>query len=77
MLKIYSNHNKLDICYNFTIGQTFPDVQGKLSHIEINGNELMSLLKIKDIPIYSPEKSYLIWHGRHAGRIMKVLREMF
>jgi len=76
MLKIYSNHNKKDISYSFTMGQSFPDVQGKLLRIEINGNELSKLMEVKEIPLCSTDNSYLVWHGRHAGRILQTLREI-
>ena len=67
MLKIYSNHNKQDVSYSFTIGQSFPDVEGKLLRIEISGNELLKLMEVKEIPLCSVNNSYLIWHGKHAS----------
>lgn len=77
MLKIYSNHNKQDVSYSFKIGQSFPSVQGKLLRIEISGSELSKLMEAKEIPLCSTDNSQLVWHGRHAGRVLKVLRELF
>lgn len=77
MLKIYSNHNKQDVSYSFKIGQSFPDVQGKLLRIEISSNELSKLMEAKEIPLCSVDNSYLVWHGKCAGRVLKVLRELF
>ncbi len=76
MLKIVTNHNKQDITYSYTIGQTFPDIKGKLLRIEISGNELSRLLKEKEIPICAIDTSYLIWHDRSAGSVLKLLREI-
>ena len=76
MLKIITNHNKQDIVYSFTIGQTFPDIQGKLLRLELNGNELLKLIQEKEIPICAIDNSYLIWHDKNAGHILKILREI-
>lgn len=76
MVKIVANHNKQEITYSYTIGQTFPTVEGKLIRIEVNGNELSKLMEKKEIPI-AADNSYLIWHGKQAGGILKILREMF
>lgn len=76
MLKIVTNHNKQDVTYSYTIGQEFPDVQGKLIRVELNGQELQRLIKEKEIPICAIDHSYLIWHGKQAGGILKVLREI-
>jgi hypothetical protein len=77
MLKIYVNHNKQDIVHSYSIGQTFPQINGKLLKIEINGNELNRLAQHKDIPLVSLDSSYLVWHGRNAGSLLKILREVF
>lgn len=76
MLKIVTNHNKQDVTYSYTIGQTFPDVQGKLLRVEISGNELSQLLKEKEIPVCGVDGSYITWHGKQAGGILKLLREI-
>lgn len=76
MLKIFANHNKQDVTYSYTLGQTFPDVQGKLLRVEISGNELSRLLQEKEIPICQVDNSYIIWHGKQAGSILKLLREI-
>jgi hypothetical protein len=77
MIKIYSNYNKQDVSYSFKIGQTFPEVQGKLLRIEMSGNELSKLMEAKEIPLCSADNSHLVWHGKHAGRVLKVLKELF
>lgn len=76
MLKIFANHNKQDIVYSYTVGQSFPDVQGKLLRIELNGNELLKFFQEKKLPLCAIENSYLIWHGKQAGRVLKLLREI-
>jgi hypothetical protein len=76
LLKIYTNHNKQDVTYSYTVGQIFPDIQGKLLRIEISGNELLRLNKEKEIPICAIDTVCLIWHDRNAGRIVKILREV-
>lgn len=77
MLKIIANHNRQDITYSFTVGQNFPDIQGKLISVEANGNELDKLLEVKEIPVNLVKGGYVIWHGRHAGSVLKILRELF
>lgn len=76
MVKIVANHNKQDITYSYTIGQSFPDVQGKLLSVEVSGKELSKLMEEKEIPICAADSSYLIWHGRQAGSVVKMLREI-
>lgn len=76
MLKIVCNHNKEDITHSFTIGQTFPDIKGKLIRIELSGNELKELFKEKDVPINNIDNSCLIWHDKNAGHILKILKEI-
>ncbi len=76
MLKIFTNHNKQDVTYSYTVGQVFPDIQGKLLRVEISGNELLRLNQEKEIPIYAIDTSCIIWHDRNAGRIVKMLREI-
>ena len=76
MLKIVTNHNKQDVTYSYTLGQTFPEVEGKLLRIELNGAELAKLLQTKEIPVSAIDTSYLIWHGKNAGHILKLLREV-
>lgn len=83
MLKIFANHNKQDITYSFSVGQAFPNVQGKLLRIEISGYELEQLVEAKEIPIYThaenkPVKTIcLVWNNKEAGRILKDLRDLF
>ena len=77
MLKIYCNHEKEPVCHSFSVGQIFPDVKGKLIRIEINGKELAKLMEAKEIPICESEYAYLVWDGKQAGSILKVLRELF
>ena len=77
MVRIVVNHNKQDITHTFTMGQTFPDVQGKLLSVEVSGKELSKLMEKKEIPICAADSSYLVWHGKPAGSILKMLRELF
>ena len=76
MLKIITNHNKQNIVYSFSLGQIFPDVQGKLLQIELNGKELTKLVQEKEIPICAIDNSFITWNGRAAGRILKLLKEI-
>lgn len=76
MLKIVTNHNKQDVTYSYSLGQEFPEVQGKLVRVELNGQELQRLLKEKEIPICAIDQAYIIWHGKQAGGILKILREI-
>jgi hypothetical protein len=76
MLKIIANHNKQDITYSFTVGQSFPDIKGKLVSVEVSGKELSKLMEKKEIPLCSVDNSCLIWHGRQAGGILKILKEI-
>ena len=79
MLKIFCNHEKQNITYSYTMGQAFPDVKGKLLRIEISGAELEKLIETKEIPIYTSHGKTicLVWNGKEAGRMLKVLREIF
>lgn len=77
MLKIVTNHNKQDITYSYTIGQNFPDIEGKLISIELSGKELQELLEIREIPVCEIDKAHLVWQGKHAGSVLKSLREIF
>lgn len=76
MLKIVTNHNKKDIIYSYTLGQIFPEVQGKLLQVELSGKELARLVEEKEIPICAIDNSCLVWHGKNAGHILKMLREI-
>lgn len=76
MLKIVTNHNKQDITYSYTLGQTFPDIQGKLLQVELSGKELAKLVQEKEIPLCAIDTSCLVWHGKQAGGILKILREI-
>lgn len=77
MVKIVANHNKVDITHSYSLGQTFPNVEGRLLRIEVNGAELLRLMEKKEIPICEPNISYLIWHGKRAGGVLKLLREIY
>ena len=77
MLKIVTNHNKQDVTYTYTIGQTFPEIQGKLLQLELSGKELARLVQEKEIPICAIDTSQLVWHGKSAGSVLKMLREIF
>ena len=77
MIKIHCNYNKQDIYHQFSEGQTFPAIQGKLISVELNGKELNHLLELKEIPINSINSSHLAWYGKHASGILKLLKELF
>lgn len=77
MLSIYTEHNKQPITYTYTAGQNFPDIKGKLLRLELSGKELIRLTQVKDIPINAIDNSHLIWYGRFAGGILKLLREIY
>lgn len=76
MLKIKTNHNKQDMTYSFTFGQNFPDVQGKLIQLELSGKELARFVQEKEIPICAIDNSQLIWHGKNAGHVLKLMKEI-
>jgi len=77
MLKIVANVNKQDVTYSYTVGQSFPKVEGKLISVELGGRELGKLLEKQEIPLCSVDNASLTWHGKHAGRVLKTLRELF
>jgi len=77
MLKIVTNHNKQDITYSFSIGQTFPQIQGRLMRLELSGSELARFVEKKEIPICALDTSQLVWYDRNAGSVLKILREIF
>lgn len=76
MLKITVNHDYQDYTHHYTLGQTFPDIKGKLIQVEISGKELIRLLEEKEIPICSIDTCHLIWYGKAAGSILKILKEI-
>jgi hypothetical protein len=59
------------------MGQTFPDIQGKLVSVELSGKELAKLVEEKEIPICAIDTSCLVWHGKSAGSVLKLLKEIF
>jgi hypothetical protein len=77
MLKIVTNHNKQDVTYSFKIGQAFPEVEGKLLSIELNGKELQKFLEVRDIPVSEIDTAYITWQGKPAGSVLKALREIY
>ena len=77
MLKIVINVNKHDVTHTYTVGQSFPTIEGKLISVELSGKELVQLAKKTEIPICYVDNMSLIWHGRPAGRVLKDLRELF
>lgn len=74
MLKITTNHNHAVRVYSYTIGQNFPEIEGKLISVELSGNELKKYLETKEIPVQ--ETMHITWHDKHAGRVLKELREI-
>jgi len=77
MLKIIANVKKQDVTYSYTLGQSFPTVEGKLISVELSGKELSKLMEKKEIPLCAVDTASLTWHGRHAAHVMKLLRELF
>lgn len=82
MVKIVINVNRQDVVLSYTVGQTFPDVKGKLISVEVSGKELQRLqekrsLDEKEIPLNLPDTACLTWHGSHAGRVLRDLKELF
>lgn len=77
MLKIIINVNKQDVALSFTTGQTFPELNGKLISVEASGKELQRLLEKREIPLCQIDNSCLTWHGRHASRVLRDLKELF
>ncbi|MGI0058753.1 MAG: hypothetical protein ACREBJ_03200 [Nitrosotalea sp.] len=76
MVKIVVNHNKQEVTHSYTLGQTFPDVQGKLLLVEVSGKELTKFLEEKQVPICTIANSSLTWEGKQADGILKILREI-
>ena len=75
MLKIVTNHNKQDITYSYTIGQTFPKIEGKLLSVELSGKELEKFLEAKELPVN--EMKCATWYNEYAGRVLKFFREIY
>jgi hypothetical protein len=76
MLKIVTNHKKQDVTYALSLGQAFPQVEGKLIRLELSGAELSRFIQEKEIPICAIDTSCLVWHGKAAGHVLKILREI-
>jgi hypothetical protein len=76
MLKIFANVNRQDVTYSWSFGQVLPQVDGKLLRLEASGNELLRISGKKEIPVAAIDTSCIIWHGRNAGRILNLLREI-
>ena len=77
MIKIFANINKQDVVLSCSLEQALPEVNGKLLRLEINGNDLLKLSQAKEIPINSIDSAYCIWYGRNAGRILRLLHDIF
>ena len=76
MIKIVANVKRQLQTYSWALGQTLPTIEGKLVSVEVNGRDLARLVETLEIPLCSTENTSLTWHGRHAGRILRTLREM-
>jgi hypothetical protein len=74
MLKIITSHNKQDVTYTFTIGQNFPQIEGKLLSVELSGKELEKFLEVREVPVN--EMKCATWCNEYAGRVLKLLREI-
>lgn len=77
MVKIVTNVSRQDVTQSFTAGQTFPKVEGKLISIEVSGKELTLLQTKVEIPLSVVDNVSIMWHGKHAGHVLKLLRELF
>ncbi len=77
MLKITVSINKQKSTLSFSVGQTFPEVQGKLLSVEASGKELTRLLEKREIPVVFGDNTSVTWHGAPAGRALRDLRELF
>lgn len=75
MVKIVANVNKQDVTVSWSLGQTFPHVEGKLISVEVGGMELVQLIAARGIPLNHTD-SVITWHGRMAGRTLRDLREL-
>lgn len=77
MLKIHVNVNRQDIVLSYSTGQQFPKVEGRLSCVEISGKELQAFLVRNGTPVVSNDGMVISWHGKHAGRALRSMRELF
>lgn len=75
MIKVVANVNRQDVTYSYSLGSV-PAIEGKLVSVEVSGKELLRLVETREIPLRSVDNTSLTWHGRHAGRILKALREV-
>lgn len=76
MLKIVVNINKQDTSVNWSVGQALPTIEGKLVSVEASGKELLKLQEGMEIPLNAVDTASITWHGRNAGRVLRVLREL-
>ena len=77
MISIVIENKKQLTTFSYNETGKFPDINGKLIKIEISGKELIKLSSIKNIPIYLIDNSCLIWHGKAAGSVLKILKELY
>ena len=77
MIKIHANVNKHDVVICFSIGQQFPSAAGRLISVEASGKELAAFLAKSETPINLLDGMSLSWHGKHAGRALRAMRELF
>lgn len=77
MLKIRINVSRQDVILSCSLGQQFPKVEGRLVSVEAGGRELQSFLARNSVPVLPNDGMVICWHGKHAGRAMTMMREMF
>lgn len=76
MIRIVTNVKCQDVVHSCSLDVSFPVIEGKLISVEVNGKELRRLAAAQELPLCSVDNISLTWHGRYAGRIVKVLREL-
>lgn len=77
MLKISVNFNQCDGVVSYSVGQRFPEVRGRLVSVEASGKELSAFLARQELPVFPVENMTIAWTGKHAGRALQVMREIF
>lgn len=77
MLRILTNVGRQDVVLTYSSGQRFPKVEGRLVAVEAGGRELHELLTRQELPVVPNDGMVISWHGKHAGRALRALRELF
>lgn len=77
MIRIFTNVNRQDVVLTYSSGQRFPKIEGKLVSVEASGRELNEFLSKHETPVVPNEGMVIAWHGRHARRALRTMRELF